>query len=51
MLRHAENLDVPKEMVKVCEPETGRNLGSEDELGSIEDVKDYQEDSQEIPNC
>jgi hypothetical protein len=50
-LRHAENLDGPEEMVQVCEPETGRNLGSEDELGSAEDLKDCQEDSQEIPNC
>jgi hypothetical protein len=39
-LRHDENLDEPEEMVQVCEPETGRNLGSEDELRSAEDLKD-----------
>jgi hypothetical protein len=50
-LRHAENLDGPKEMVQVCEPEIGRNLGEEDELGSVEDLKDCQEGREEIPNC
>jgi hypothetical protein len=39
-LRHAENLDKPKEMVQICEPETGRNLSdAEDEMGSEEDLK------------
>jgi hypothetical protein len=51
-LRHAENLDGPEEMVQVCEPETGRNLSDDkDEMGSAKDLKDCQEDSQEIPNC
>jgi hypothetical protein len=50
-LRHAENLNGPEEVVQVCEPETGRNLSSEDELGSTEDLKDCQEGSPEIPNC
>ena len=50
-MRHAKNLDEPEEMVQVCELDTGRNLISEDELGSAEDLKDCQEDSQEIPNC
>jgi hypothetical protein len=42
-LRHAENLNGPEEVVQVCEPETGRSLSSEDELGSAEDLKDCQE--------
>jgi hypothetical protein len=51
-LRHAENLDGPEEEgVHICEPETGRILGSEDELGSAEDLKDCQEDNPKIPNC
>jgi hypothetical protein len=50
-LRHVENLNRPEERVQICEPETGRNLGSEDELGSAEDLKDCQEGSPEIPNC
>jgi hypothetical protein len=50
-LRHAENLNGPEKMVQVCEPETGRSLSSEEELGSAEDLKDCQEGSPEIPNC
>jgi hypothetical protein len=35
-LRHAENLNRPEEkMVQVCEPEDGRNLSSEDDMGSL----------------
>jgi hypothetical protein len=51
-LRHDENLDRPQEVVQVCETKTGRNLsGDEDEMGSVEDLIDCHEDSQEIPNC
>jgi hypothetical protein len=51
-LRHVENLNGPKEMVQVYEPETRRNLNDVvDELGSAKDLKDCQEDSQKIPNC
>jgi hypothetical protein len=50
-LRHAENLNRPeKKMVQVCEPEDGRNLSSEDDMGSAEDLKDCQEGRIEIPN-
>jgi hypothetical protein len=38
-------------MVQVCEPETGRNLIDEDELRSVEDLKDCQEGRIEVPNC
>jgi hypothetical protein len=52
-LRHAENLNRPeKKMVQVCEPEDGRNLSSEDDMGSAEDLKDCQEEgerSQKFP--
>jgi hypothetical protein len=35
-LRYAENLNGPEEeMVQVCEPETGKILGEEDEMGSL----------------
>jgi hypothetical protein len=50
-LRHAENLDEPEEMVQICEPETGRILGEENEMGSAEDLKNCQEGREEIPNC
>jgi hypothetical protein len=50
-LRHAENLNGIEKMVQICEPETGRSLSSEDELGSAEDLKDYKEGNPEIPNC
>jgi hypothetical protein len=50
-LRHAENLNRPEEMVQVCEPEAGRNLSSEDDMGSAEDLKDCQEGRTEVPNC
>jgi hypothetical protein len=48
-LRHAENLDGPEEMVQVCEPEIGRILGEENEMGSAEDLKNCQEGREEIP--
>jgi hypothetical protein len=50
-LRHAENLDGPKEMVQICEPETGRDLGEENKMGSVEGLKNCQEGKEEIPNC
>ena len=50
-LRYDENLDGPEEMVQVCEPETGRGLNdAENELGSSEDIKNFQEGREEIPN-
>jgi hypothetical protein len=49
-LRHAKNLDRLEERVHICEPETGRGLNSEEELGSAEDLEDYQEGREEIPN-
>jgi hypothetical protein len=50
-LRHAENLNRPEEkMVQVCEPEDGRNLSSEDDMESTEDLKDFQEGRTEVPN-
>jgi hypothetical protein len=50
-LRHAENLKATKEkIIYVCEPKTRRGLDDEeDELGSAEDLKDYQEGREEIP--
>jgi hypothetical protein len=52
-LRHANSLrDEQKEMVQVCEPETGRNLSDvEDELRSENDLKDCQEGRTKIFNC
>jgi hypothetical protein len=48
-LRHTENLNGPEEeMVQVCEPKTGRNLS---EMGLVEDLKNYQEGREEIPDC
>jgi hypothetical protein len=47
-LRHTENLDGPKEMVQICEPETGRDLN---ELRSAEDLKNCQESREEILDC
>jgi hypothetical protein len=41
-----------KKMVQVCEPETGKFLGEENELGLIGDLKNFQEGrEEEIPNC
>jgi hypothetical protein len=38
-LRHTENLsDTHKEMVYICEPETGRNISNEEEERSDEDI-------------
>jgi hypothetical protein len=45
---------VVEEGVEVCKPETGRGLedfDKENELGSTEDLKNCQEDKEEIPNC
>ena len=50
-LRHAENLDGPEEMVQICELKTGRILDEENEMGSVEDLKNCQEGREEIPNC
>jgi hypothetical protein len=49
-LRHAESLIDEEEMVQVCEPEAGRNLSDEDELRSLEDLRDCQEGRTKIPN-
>jgi hypothetical protein len=38
-----------KRMVQICEPETGRILGEENEMGSAEDLKNCQEGREEIP--
>jgi hypothetical protein len=49
-LRYVENLDGPKEMVQVCEPETRRGPNDEEnELGSVGDLKNCQEGREEIP--
>jgi hypothetical protein len=51
-LRHAKDLNEPEEkVVHVCEPEAGRNLSDEDELRSLEDLRDCQEGRTEISNC
>jgi hypothetical protein len=50
-LRHAESLRYEEKMVHVCEPEVGRNLSDEDELRSLEDLRDCQEGRTEISNC
>jgi hypothetical protein len=51
-LRHAENLNGPKQMVQVCELEAKRNLSdAEDEMGSVEDLKHCQEGREEILDC
>jgi hypothetical protein len=39
-----------EEMVHVCEPEAGRNLSDEDELRSLEDLRDFQEGRTKISN-
>jgi hypothetical protein len=49
-LRHAENLDGHEEMIQVCEPEIGRDLGEENKMGSAEDIKDCQESREENPD-
>ena len=36
-------------MVQVCEPETEKFLREENELGSAEDLKNFQEGREEIP--
>jgi hypothetical protein len=51
-LRYAKNLNGPEEeMIQVCVPETGKFLGEKNELGSAEDLKNYQEDREEILFC
>ena len=50
-LRHDENLDGPEEMVQICEPETGKILDEENEMGSAGDLKNCQGGREEIPNC
>jgi hypothetical protein len=50
-LRHVENLDGPEEMVQICEPETGKIIDEENEMGSAGDLKNYQGGREEIPNC
>jgi hypothetical protein len=52
-LRYAENLKATEEkVIYVCEPETGKSLNDfENEMGSAEDLKNYQEGREEIPNC
>jgi hypothetical protein len=50
-LMYTETLNGPEEMVRVCEPETGRGLNDEEsELGSTEDLKPCQEGREEIPS-
>jgi hypothetical protein len=49
-LRHAENLNRPEEkMVQVCEPEDGRNLSSEDDMGSLKISKTAKRVEQKFP--
>jgi hypothetical protein len=48
-LRHAESLRDEEEMVQVCEPEAGRNLSDEDELRSLEDIRDPKRAEQKFP--
>jgi hypothetical protein len=51
-LRHDENLNRPEKRVHMCEPETKRNLSdAENEMGSIEDLKNCQEGREEISDC
>jgi hypothetical protein len=50
-LRHAKSLRDEEEMVHVCEPEARRNLSDEDELRSLEDLRDCQEGRTKISNC
>jgi hypothetical protein len=51
-LRYAENLKATEEkIIYVCEPETGKFLGEENELGSVEDFKNCHEGRNEIPVC
>jgi hypothetical protein len=47
--RHVENLDEPKEMVLICEPETGKILGEENKMGPTEDLKNFQEGRDKVP--
>jgi len=39
------------EMVQICEPEAGRNLSDEDELSSLNDLINCQEDNEGISHC
>jgi hypothetical protein len=50
-LTHAESLRDEEDMVRVCELETGRNLSDEDEMRSLEDLRDCQEGRTKISNC
>jgi hypothetical protein len=51
-LRYVENLKaIEKKMVQVGEPETGKFLREENELGSVEDLKNCQEGREEISDC
>jgi hypothetical protein len=51
-LRYVENLRDKEEMVHAYEPETGINLSDvEDELISLDDLKDCQEGRDESSNC
>jgi hypothetical protein len=50
-LRYDENLNgLEEEMVQMCEPETGKILGEENELGLAEDLKNCQKGRKKIPN-
>ena len=52
-MRHVESLrNDEEEMVQLCEPETGRNISDvEDELRSMEDLRDCQDGGTKISNC
>jgi hypothetical protein len=46
-----KTVEVVNKMVEVCEPETGIGLDDfENELGLVEDLKEFQEGREEIPN-
>jgi hypothetical protein len=46
--RYVEDLRVEEEMVHVCEPKVGINLSDDEEKRSLEDLRDYQEGSEEF---
>jgi hypothetical protein len=51
-LRYVESLRDEDEMVHACELETGRNISDvEDELRSLDDLKDCQEGRDGSSNC
>jgi hypothetical protein len=50
-LRYVEGLRDIEEVVHICEPEDGRNLSDEEEKRSLDDIRNCQVGSEELPIC